>query len=125
MAPKILVTGDVVLDHNIYVGKRLTPGSNEPGTVIDRVPGGAMLSYGLLRELAASAPDASTEGEPKLGDGDVAFGLQQTSAADLQGWPPAFHAGALWEPSRSPDSKDAYWRVTRKFLLIASATVLN
>jgi hypothetical protein len=43
-----------------------------------------MLSYGLLRALAASAPDASAEGEPELGDGDVAFGLQQTSAADLQ-----------------------------------------
>lgn len=107
----------MVLDHNIYLGKRLTPASIEPGAVIDRVPGGAILSYGLLRTLAASAPDASAEGEPKLADGDVAFGLQQTSAADLQSWPPAYHAGALWEPDRSPDSKDAYWRVTRKAAL--------
>ena len=114
MPPTILVTGDVVLDHNIYVGKRLKPDSLEPGTVIDRALGGAMLSYSLLRALAVPAPDAWAEGEPKLSDGDVAFGLQQREAADLQSWPPAFHAGALWEPNRFPGSKDAYWRVTRK-----------
>ena len=75
MPPTILVTGDVVLDHNIYVGKRLNPASIEPGTAINRVPGGAMLSYSLLRTLAGFAPDAWAEGEPKLSDGDVAFGL--------------------------------------------------
>jgi hypothetical protein len=114
MPPTILVTGDVVLDHNIYVGKRLTPSSSEPGTTTGLVPGGAMLSYGLLRALAGFVPDTWTEGEPKISDADLAFGLQQTSAADLLSWPSAFHAGALWEPIRSPGSKDAYWRVTRK-----------
>jgi hypothetical protein len=114
MPPTILVTGDVVLDHNIYIGKRLTPASVEPGTAIDRVPGGASLSYGLLRALAGFAPDTWTEGEPKLSGRDIAWGLRQSEAADLQSWPTAFHAGALWEPDRFPGSQHAYWRMTRR-----------
>src|SRR4051794_28099020 len=115
MPPTILVTGDVVLDHNIYAGKRVKPASVEPGTTIDRVPGGALLSFGLLRALAGFAPATWSEGAPKLIDGDIVFGLQQKTLGDLQpSWPLSFQAGALWEPTRFPGAKEAYWRMTRK-----------
>jgi RyR domain len=80
----ILVTGDVVLDQNVYAGQRLTPVSTaKPGTIFDKQPGGAMLAYGLLRELIPN---------------HVQFGLGNVSIQDLDGWPCNFHAGGLWEP---------------------------
>ena len=48
----ILVTGDVVLDHNIYAGQRFTPDSDAvSGMQYRKQPGGAMLTYGLLEAL--------------------------------------------------------------------------
>ncbi len=90
----ILVTGDVVLDHNIYAGQRLTPVSAAiPGAWFDEQPGGAMLTYGLLQQLAP---------------GQVAFGLGNVSVPELMTWPPRFHFGALWEPV------DGAWRLSGK-----------
>jgi hypothetical protein len=89
----ILVTGDVVLDHNIYAGQRQTPVSTAaPGTRFDKQPGGAMLTFGLLRQLVP---------------GQVEFGLGNVSVAELEGWPGTFHAGGLWEPA------SGIWRLSK------------
>src|SRR3990167_4267132 len=89
----ILVTGDVVLDHNIYAGQRLSPSSrSRPGAAFLRQPGGAMLTYALLDKLMPSG---------------VRFGLGNVSVPELLGWPPAFHYGALWE------AIDGKWSLAR------------
>ncbi len=46
----ILVTGDVVIDHNIYWGSRSTPDAlNQLGSVLIREEGGAKLLYEIIR----------------------------------------------------------------------------
>src|SRR5271157_1498579 len=91
MAEKILVTGDVVLDVNLYSGRRMTPDSNEAGTRVIKTAGGAMIAHGLLRRLAGLKPDPRVEGGP-FEAGDVVFGIQATVE-----WPEGFHASTLWE----------------------------
>jgi hypothetical protein len=82
MAAKILVTGDVVLDHNIYEGKRLAPDAPPgAGAYYKPMAGGAMLVHDLLNAL-----------EPAC----VRFGLEQTTPEQLWDWPKQFHAKALW-----------------------------
>jgi RyR domain len=103
----ILVTGDVVLDHNIYAGQRLTPVSDAPfGTKYSQQPGGAMLVYGLLRALADSASSSLTLAE-------VTFGLQEKTREALASWPSRFHAGALWEPAQGGHKGETRWRLSK------------
>lgn len=97
----ILVTGDVVLDHNIYEGGRLTPDApSGNGSRYLPIPGGAMLTYGLLNALVP---------------GNVRFGLAQTDVAQLSSWPEQFHTRALWHPVASGDKpKDGkHWGLER------------
>jgi hypothetical protein len=91
----ILVTGDVVLDQNIYAGQRSTPVSTaKPTTIFEKHHGGAMLVYRLLCELIPN---------------QVEFGLGNKSIADLEkDWPRNFHAGGLWEPA------DGVWRLSKR-----------
>jgi hypothetical protein len=91
MTAKILVTGDVVLDVNIYTGGRLTPDSNEAGTRVIKTVGGATIAHSLLRRLAGQKPDPRIEGGAFEG-GDVVFGIEEPAI-----WPEAFHASTLWE----------------------------
>jgi len=89
----ILVTGDVVLDHNVYAGERRSPISRKtPGTRFDTQPGGALLTFGLLRELVQD---------------QVAFGLGNVSIDELEKWPTRFHVGGLWE------LEDNRWRLSK------------
>jgi hypothetical protein len=82
MAARILVTGDVVLDHNIYEGKRLAPDAPpDEGAYYRPMAGGAMLVHELLSAL-----------EPAC----VCFGLEQTTPDQMREWPKQFHAEALW-----------------------------
>lgn len=73
--PRILVTGDIVRDHFIYVGQKRRPGS----TILDgtlHIPklGGAGLLYDLLDSLAkVASTDRSFE---------VKFGLNQVEAKE-------------------------------------------
>ena len=56
----ILVTGDVVLDHNIYAGKRLASDSDAAlGMHYRSQPGGAALTYGLLEAMFSAARPAA------------------------------------------------------------------
>ena len=78
----ILVTGDIVLDHNVYEGGRLDPDAPAgDGAYYRPIPGGAMLVHGLLHAL-----------DPNC----VRFGLVQTKAKQLNGWKGQYHAKALW-----------------------------
>src|SRR5258708_33589170 len=94
----ILITGDVVLDHNIYAGTRHSPDSDAArSTRYSKQPGGAMLVYSLLDELfQISAPSNGTQ--VSSGSHQLAFGLADATADGLESWPTAFHAGAIWEP---------------------------
>jgi hypothetical protein len=91
MAAKILVTGDVVLDVNLYKGGRMTPDSTETGTRVIETAGGARIAHELLRKLAGLKPDPRIEGAPFEAD-DVAFGIQEPLD-----WPERFRASTLWE----------------------------
>jgi hypothetical protein len=78
----ILVTGDVVLDHNIYEGTRLTADDREGrGSHCHEMPGGAVLTYELLKELAGDR---------------VEFGLAQKTSEALRKWPQQFQTRAIW-----------------------------
>jgi hypothetical protein len=109
----ILVTGDVVLDHNIYAGQRFTPDSDSvPGMQYQKQPGGAMLTYGLLDALErAVASFAKGEGAPSMVN--VAFRLKEATADALQNWPPSFQAGAVWEPFDGPKKGQLHWRLSK------------
>src|SRR3954451_24361133 len=91
--PMILVTGDVVLDYNVYVGKRPSPSSSEEaGSNFVRRAGGAALTYEVLQSLTP---------------GEVVFGIEGTDPQQLEKWHTRFHSGALWEPVKGR------WRLTR------------
>ena len=94
----ILVTGDVVLDHNIYEGKRLTADSRDHGTVYSATEGGAKLAGRILSALKP---------------GVAIFGLQELPTR--AGWPESFQNGAVWE-STLTDAKDGprpHWSLAR------------
>jgi hypothetical protein len=91
MAAKILVTGDVVLDVNIYSGGRMTPDANEAGTRVIKTPGGATITHSLLHQLAGKKPDPRVTADAFWSE-DVEFGIQEPA-----NWPEGFHASTLWE----------------------------
>lgn len=90
----VLVTGDVVMDHYLYVGSRHRPGSTIlVGTVVQDVPGGAALLYRLLREVAAQQPGLS-----------VSFGFP-IAASNANGH-------CVMRPfEKEPKSKERVWRM--------------
>jgi len=110
----ILVTGDVVLDHNIYAGRRFRSDSKETtGTVHCEELGGAMLTYGLLQALART--DASSSKGKAPATTEIAFGLQQMTTEAVRKWPGAFQSGAVWEPVVDPkdQKKEQFWRLSK------------
>src|ERR1035437_1427249 len=109
----ILVTGDVVLDHNIYAGQRFTPDSDSATAMQYRKqPGGAMLTHGLLDALGRAAA-ASAKGDGAPCAVSLAFGLQESTADALQNWPSGFQAGAVWEPFDGPKKGQLHWRLSK------------
>ena len=77
----ILVSGDVVLDHNLYEGKRLTPDDREArGSQYLEMPGDA--THLWLTETTCG----------RLG----AVWLAQTNEEVLRKWPEQFHTRATW-----------------------------
>src|SRR5690348_10665010 len=102
-ANMIVVSGDVILDHNIYEGERLSPDSSRRGTRYGREPGGAMLVYGLLEKL--------------LGSENVRFGFNETRVTEIAEWPEQFHSRAVWHAveSKVDGQKGVFWSLN-KFL---------
>ena len=97
---KILVTGDVILDHNIYQGLRPIPSSVEPaGTTYARSPGGAFILFRILRELSAlrARPDKKKKKEESKQELiDVQFGFTKGILDKL---PADHHSYAVWRQS--------------------------
>lgn len=89
----ILVTGDVVCDHNYYRGNRPTADSTQPmGVRFACTGGGALLLKDIINETAKDLPGWST-----------AFGLDP----DYEALPPTYHAYRVWEPQiANPDEND-------------------
>lgn len=90
----ILVTGDVVLDHNIYAGERLEPTSQAKISLHHREElGGAWISYSILDEIRRAVGPFFTSLNP---DFPVSFGLVPPSAAQLR---PVrrLNYGSLWK----------------------------
>jgi hypothetical protein len=103
----ILVTGDVVVALDVYEGLRRTPDSPvRAGMMGVHRSAGAMLTYELLRALRAASSVATSTIR-------VAFGLEQTTEADLRDWPAQFTVGALWEGFAAGKSGDV-WRMSKR-----------
>lgn len=103
----ILVTGDVVLDHNIYAGLRPDPDCKETIGLIHREElGGAWLTYRFLEELnqVAGTSDGAAAGW------QLAFGLGEMTTDALRNWPRAFNFGSVWK-LHGEAGKDRCWRM--------------
>jgi hypothetical protein len=112
----ILVTGDVVLDHNIYAGQRFTPDSNAtPGMLHRTETGGATLSYGLLTAMEEAFRCGV---DPSQADGqhpetEIVFGLEQKTAGALRDWPHDFKVGAVWVADEGAKKDGPHWKLSR------------
>jgi hypothetical protein len=113
MKPVILVTGDVVLDHNLYAGQRLASDSSAAcGMRHTARPGGAMLTYGLLKALARipPGPDKKMSG---FSDDDLAFGLKEVTEDSMKDWPKHLKMGAVWDQFEGPQKDEPVWQLAR------------
>jgi len=102
----VLVTGDVVVDHQIYLGERMTPDAPAPtGTQEQITNGGAGLLFRILETISSqSAREASAEPAFR-----VEFGLRPDV---FQGLPSALHGFTLWQPFPQKDNR-AVWRMAQ------------
>ena len=108
----ILVTGDVVLDHNIYAGKRSTSDSDATSGMLYRTQlGGAFLTFGLLESLERTAAPATGEGQ--FSATNLFFGLNQTTIDALHEWPSDFQVGAVWDAFDGPKKDESHWRLSK------------
>lgn len=98
----VLVTGDVIADHNIYKGWRNVPDSKAlQGTMIIDSPGGARLLHDVVVAVSQVA------GKKKQAEYDVQFGLDTYGAC-----PTKLHSYAVWAPCRvEGGSKEMVWRL--------------
>ncbi len=103
----VLVTGDVIIDHNIYQGKRTTPDSKESqGTTVGKNPGGAKLLYRIINEVSKEVDSNTGEETSRY---SVQFGLDSACFKKL---PAHRNAYALWGlcPEEA-GSSEMVWRV--------------
>jgi hypothetical protein len=108
----ILVTGDVVLDHNIYAGKRLASDSDAAlGMHYRSQPGGAALTYGLLEAIFSATRPAAAGAESA--SREIFFGIKEATKDALQNWPIDFKVGAVWEIFDGPRKDQHQWRLSK------------
>lgn len=108
MAKKIVVAGDVIIDHNIYQGQRFCPDSKAShGTMVIDSPGGARLLYEIINELSKAAKaEVNT-----IGEYSVEFGINMDTIKDI---PPHLHSYAVWSPCPTEkDPKETVWRMVQ------------
>lgn len=108
---KILVTGDVVIDHHIYKGERSTTSSTSAsGTYIEKTYGGSKLLFGLLKQTKDKVIEVGRDPEVEvdLVPFDVSYGLDKVSFGKVKQ-----HACAEWAAAKKPpDDKMLYWDLT-------------
>jgi hypothetical protein len=66
-AKRVLVTGDVIIDHHIYQGKREAPCiKTSPGTMVVESPGGARLLYEIIKKTSELTKDSIKKAEVEV-----------------------------------------------------------
>jgi RyR domain-containing protein len=126
MKPLVLVTGDIVLDCHLYGGLRTSATSlNEPGTTYEKVPGGAALTYELLKAAAdtsgrnwdakrASALAKDLPAQRPMPSFEVHLGLK-VPASDSK-WPGQLSSYGVWgDRPAGKGSDDRVWRLARDY----------
>ena len=126
----ILVSGDVVVDHHIYEGERMTAAAyNRRGFRVKREHGGAAGLYKFLEELLQAAKKAELElreqakaGAQIQSKGDRLFDYTLSFAprlGDVDSQPTGNHAFATWKPfqkdpkDKKDPGKQKVWRVSQ------------
>lgn len=101
----ILITGDLIIDHNIYLGSRLTPASNgSKGTTILESYGGAGLLYCLVNELMKT----------KAFQVQFGFEIPDIKKINQINLEKSHHSYSVWTPCpKAKASKDKIWRMTQ------------
>ncbi len=116
--PRILVTGDVVVDNHLYVGARPAPYSPGRGSQLERVWGGAKLVESILRSIASRRPRSRPF--------EVEFGLTLDPCPGVPGSKSnaggpdhhsELHCYAEWraQPKDHGADSDQVWRVSNAF----------
>jgi hypothetical protein len=106
---RILVTGDVLYDCNIYMGKRLSPGSgNALGTKVIYSRGGAGLLYDIINKLVKRK---NAEDNIETNQYAVEFDLDLEEIDRLNTCHLSF---AFWQAcQKKAGSKEYVWRMTQ------------
>ncbi len=116
----MLVSGDIVIDHQIYVGQKRRPASTlRLGTRESATDGGAALLHDLLQSIAkartatARPGEASASGnaDPNWQSLELTFGLERPTECAL---PPTFHGYAVFQPCSKngrPENSNKVWRL--------------
>lgn len=106
----ILITGDFVLDHHVYEGRRHHYGDDASvGVRVVRQAGGAALVHALLAELLTSDPAWRSQlavSDPAPLDPSTG---QRTTAFEVR---PSQQAYAFWRPHPQRDGERRFWRVS-------------
>ena len=101
----VLVTGDVIVDHHLYVGERAVPNDyRKIGTLERTAEGGA----GLLHRILKAFGDKRSQDQSSHSF-DVHFGLKEDVFQNLPG---SLNGYALWKPFAF-DSNQKVWRVAQ------------
>lgn len=101
----VIVTGDVIHDHQIYLGKRVAPDVVERiGTRISMTHGGAGLLYRVLNEVGAHR----SKGDKPLNPFNVEFGLREDAFGRL---PTSLNGYSIWSPF--PLKEKSVWRMSQ------------
>ena len=103
---KVLVTGDVIVDHHVYEGQRSSPDSNNPiGSQEQTGPGGAGLIFELLKNVS------QTRAKENQAQFDVKFGLAKNIYSKLN---QNLHGYAVWKPCKPfGEQKEKVWRMVK------------
>lgn len=106
----VLVSGDCVCDHNVYMGKRPKANSPQsPGVRTRESCGGALLLKNLIAAVIADPDVKKAEADKTEPD---AWRVVFNAGQDLKKLPSHYHAFCLWEPQVvDPGNKDSeVWR---------------
>ena len=111
MTKRILVDGDVIVDHHIYQGLRPFPNSTEKlGSQISTCMGGASLLFELCRGLCQDEHNLDTQ---------APFAVLTKDCGNIENFPSYRRAFAVWSPckknGKSKDNDPKVWRVTQMF----------